>query len=53
MIGVWTNFLAEKGKQTDFEEGDDRQFEFKFSSNDSNKRPKGQHMDDEGHLFEL
>ena len=53
MMGVRTNFLAAKGKQTDFEEVDDRQFEFKFPSKDSNKRPRGQPMDDEEDLFGL
>ena len=39
MMGVRTNFLAAKGKQTEVEEVDDHQFEFKFLSKDLNKRP--------------
>ena len=44
--------VAAKGKQTDFEEVENHQFEFKFSSKDSNKRPKGQHKDNEEDIFE-
>ena len=53
MMGDQTNFLAAKSKQIDFEGADHHQFEFKFSSKDSNKRPRGQHMEDEEDLFGL
>ena len=53
MMGVWTNFLAAKGKQTDFQEVIDHQFEFKISSKDSNKKPRRQQMDNEENLFGL
>ena len=41
MMGVRSNFLAAKSKQTGFEEVHDHQFEFKFSSKDSHNRRRG------------